>query len=343
MNEMSYTAADERRLKQAMAALGIKSFHGLTSNGCTNRDRAHANMAYRDYVINAHPDKNGGQRMDPERLHKIMNAWHVIKDFNRDYRATAAEAIDLSQGDSDSEDTPDDLSDAEGRHDGDQSASAGARGEQAQGPPSVGVPDDEEHPLLLPPAVVGVADDQAGEGSDEPAGTEQAGVPDDEEHPPLLPPAIVGVADDQAGEGSDDLLGRPVSDLFWFKGTVEKIDRFERHPQITGHGSHAPMFQISYDDGDKEELYIEEYYKLPRGDCDAILKAWDTKYSFYKEFKVTGKVAYIVDGCSGNGEQYICIHAIVFAVLMPKPNFHSLTTHIHRTHVYSHLHHRVRV
>ena len=95
MNEMSYTAADERRLKQAMAVLGIKSFDGLTSNGCTNRDRAHANMAYRDYVITAHPDKNGGQRMDPVQFHKVMKAWRVIKGFNSDYRATASEAIDL--------------------------------------------------------------------------------------------------------------------------------------------------------------------------------------------------------------------------------------------------------
>ena len=95
MNEMPYTADDRSRLERAMDVLGIESFDGLTPNGCTNRDRAHANMAYRDCLITAHPDKNGGQRMDPVQLHKVMKAWRVIKGFNSDYRATASEAIDL--------------------------------------------------------------------------------------------------------------------------------------------------------------------------------------------------------------------------------------------------------
>jgi len=271
MNENASTATDRDRFEQAMAELGVTAFDGLAPNGCTNRDRAQASKAYRDFLMNQHPDKNGGQRMDdPEKLHKVMEARRHINSWSVPYRATAAEAIDLSQGDSDSDsdsdDTPDDLSDGQGGEGLDDIEG----GEQALGPPSGVVPDDEGHPLLL------------------------------------LLPAIAGVADDQAGGGLDDLVGRSVSDRFWFEGTVKDVVDFRPQGKRTGPGSSAPIFQISYDDGDSEQLYIEEYRELPRSNCEANLKPWHTGYSFHKEFEIEGIVS---KRCSGNGEQYR-FHAI---------------------------------
>ena len=119
--------------------------------------------------------------------------------------------------------------------------------------------------------------------------------------------------------GWEDMIGSEVKKDFWFRGKIVKcrVNETDVGPEI--------LCGVVYDDNDGEELTLEELRRQPRDSgCDE--PQGNTGYTFWKRFRIRGKVVRILTKKRGKNGQ---------CSMKRSPVHHNyLTSSHHTTHYY---------